>query len=551
MPAPNRYKFILLIAAISIAAMLPAYYYGVPSGNDQRQHYQFAYTVYESLSSGVLYPHFAPDTNHGFGDYGIRFYPPLTYYLLSAGYYIVGDWSVASLIVFTLVLFFSGLGVFLWVREHFDERHAVIAAFLAIVAPFHLNELYNNGLYAEFVASAVVPFCFLFVTRLCRDAKWSDTVALAVAYALLILSNLPMTVIFSITLGVYSLLMLQRSSLVSSVVKLAVAVAMSVAMTSFSWSRWITEMEWLAHTSQTYLSTTWDASRDFLLLPSHFLQFNEAGSDLWLADIMLIASLLITVPTFIYLYRNSELKNKFIYASTLTLAVAVFLTTPLSLFIWQNFSLIQKVQFPWRWLAVVSLFAPTIASIGIIRASDALKLAQNNLAAIGLASLLVPFFFASVFLMRGAVYTSNAELAEMVATVPESEGCDCWWPTWAKSGAFSQKTPLDIPDRNVVSFSASATGRRFAVDEGTASTAVIRAFYYPRWQAEINGKSATVRPDEFGRMTIDVPSESAEVHLKFVEPGYVSTANVISLIAWITALLCLVAAFFKKEVITK
>src|SRR4051794_27937377 len=94
-------RHLLLIAAFAIVAMLPAYYYGIPSGNDQSQHFQFAETVYRSIVSGELYPHLGGDTNHGFGDVGLRFYPPLTYYVLSSAYIVTGDWYFACLVVFT------------------------------------------------------------------------------------------------------------------------------------------------------------------------------------------------------------------------------------------------------------------------------------------------------------------------------------------------------------------------------------------------------------------------------------------------------------------
>ena len=117
-----------LILLFAVIAMAPAYFNGVPSGNDQAQHYQFAWTVYESVKAGDIYPAYAPDTNHGFGDYGLRFYPPLTYYGLAITYALVQDWYFASLIAFTLVFFLGGLGVFLWARTEFERPQALIAA---------------------------------------------------------------------------------------------------------------------------------------------------------------------------------------------------------------------------------------------------------------------------------------------------------------------------------------------------------------------------------------------------------------------------------------
>src|SRR5437879_1881850 len=110
--------------------MVPVFVWGLPSGNDQSQHYQFAVSVYESLKAGDLYPSFTAWTNHGFGDYGLRFYPPLTYYVLAGLRFVTGDWYFASMIALTLVFFVGALGVYLWTRDLFDERTALIAAAL-------------------------------------------------------------------------------------------------------------------------------------------------------------------------------------------------------------------------------------------------------------------------------------------------------------------------------------------------------------------------------------------------------------------------------------
>ena len=53
----------ILIAAFSIVAMMPSYWSGVPVANDQAQHYQFAWTVYDSVRSGEIYPSLAGETN--------------------------------------------------------------------------------------------------------------------------------------------------------------------------------------------------------------------------------------------------------------------------------------------------------------------------------------------------------------------------------------------------------------------------------------------------------------------------------------------------------
>ena len=525
-----------LIAAFAIVAMLPAYFSGIPAGNDQSQHFQFANTIYSSIRSGDLYPSFAAETNHGFGDYGIRFYPPLTYYALSAAYFVVGDWYIASLAVFTLVFFCGGLGIYLWAREEFGPTQSLIAALLYTFAPYHLNQLYNNALFAEFFATAIIPVCFLLLTRVCRKAGWLDALALAVVYSLLILTHLPLTILCSLAMGIYCLFMLRGSALVSALPKLSFSVSAAVAMTAFYWSRFLPELDWITHSSPKYFSTIWDYRTNFLLVPDHFLKFGEDVLNLWFADILLVATLLVTIPTAVYLLSKRVKAGRFTIAAAAVLAISVFMTTPLSSPIWNNVGFLQKVQFPWRLMTIVSAFAAIVASVGIAKAADGMKKGGSSLATIGLGVVLAAFFFTATFVTRGAAYVPRTQFNAQIANIADAESCDCWWPVWAKREAFAQTVPVSVPGRNIVSSLRTPSTRRFAVDAGESATATVAAFYYPRWQASVNGNATEIVPDANGLMTVRIPPDSAEVELTFREPEYVRYASTVSALAWLLVL---------------
>ena len=78
----RQFIYLLLIFLISGLMVLPIYWLGIPRGNDLPQHYQFALTFQESLQNGIFYPSWSAASNFGYGDVGIRFYPPLAYYVL-------------------------------------------------------------------------------------------------------------------------------------------------------------------------------------------------------------------------------------------------------------------------------------------------------------------------------------------------------------------------------------------------------------------------------------------------------------------------------------
>src|SRR5262249_8844445 len=142
--------------------------WGIPTGNDLPQHFQFAVTIRNSVEHGVLFPSWAADVNGGFGDAGVRFYPPLSYYVLDVFEWTFGDWFYATAATVCLMFFVGGIGVYLWCREYFSNTASVIGGIVYILVPYRVNEIYNAFTFAEFAATAVLPFCFLFVARICR-----------------------------------------------------------------------------------------------------------------------------------------------------------------------------------------------------------------------------------------------------------------------------------------------------------------------------------------------------------------------------------------------
>ena len=100
---------ILIILVASVIITLPIALLGVPKGNDLPQHFQFAVVFRDSLSHGAPFPSWSANVNSGYGDVGVRFYPPLAYYLLVLFYGVFGMWRPLSKSC-VLVHIFAGQG---------------------------------------------------------------------------------------------------------------------------------------------------------------------------------------------------------------------------------------------------------------------------------------------------------------------------------------------------------------------------------------------------------------------------------------------------------
>src|SRR6185436_18308159 len=90
-----------------------------------------------------------------------------------------------------------------------------------------------------------LPFAFGFLLRVCKDGKPRDIAGLALSYAVLVLSNLPMAVIGSLALGFYGILTLEKGKYRRGLTQVGLGVLLGLAASSFYWVTMIAELSWI------------------------------------------------------------------------------------------------------------------------------------------------------------------------------------------------------------------------------------------------------------------------------------------------------------------
>src|SRR5438128_10513789 len=113
------------------------------------------------------------------------------------------------------------------------------------VSPYHVNQLFQAVMLAEFAGASILPFAFLFVERVCRHRRATDIEGLAAAYALLVLTHLPLAVTGSLALMFYALLRIDRAAIWKTLSALAISVGLGLAASACYWNTAVCEFTWI------------------------------------------------------------------------------------------------------------------------------------------------------------------------------------------------------------------------------------------------------------------------------------------------------------------
>jgi hypothetical protein len=529
----------LIIAATVLALFLPLFYLGIPDGFDLMQHMRFADAYRLAIMNGEFIPKWAGADNFGFGSIGIRYYPPLPYAVMSVSRILTGDWYTSFWITALAWIMAGCMGMYLWIKESSSNLAALSAALAYAIMPFHTFEIYQAVLYSEFAAAGLMPFCFLFLTRLCRRRQWSDVIAFSAAYSLLILAHIPTGIIGTAGMAVYALVLIEWRRIGEMTVKVAAAVGIVLCSSIFHIAKVIPEIEWVQHNSSRYFARGFYDYKSYLF-PIFFSapEARYVEKLLWHFDAIILITLIFfaaSLITFLVSRGSAEanaLRSRVGVGLLATGGLAIFMLSVSSLNVWNSVSLLQKIQFPWRWLALASIATAALFGLSIplllFKRGKFRRWVAYPVTALILAALA---YNVSQNIIPSTPL-SRAQFQEKIDGMYDEEACDCWWPIWAKREALDQRR-LTIDGRSAEVTYLHEEQRTISVSDGDAGVLRVPTFYHPYWTAAVNGLAQPVEKDENGSILIPVGSGPQKVELSFNEPWYIAWASYVSLATWL------------------
>ena len=511
-----------LVAAVCFAVIIPAILWGIPSNLDLTNHFRFAIPFYDSIAAGDFYPGWLAESNAGYGDPSFRFYPPAFYYLLAASRFLIGNWYGATLVTFVVVSIVGGLGMYFWARSFMPAATASWAAAFYALAPYHVNQLYQAAMLAEWAGSAVLPFVFGFVDRVCERGKPRDIAGLALTYGLLLFTHLPLALIGSIALLVYALVRLEGPGKFLKLAKLACGSVLGLSLSSVYWVTMFSEVSWIAGSRGD--GSTNDVGYNFVLS-----SLSPDNLSVWWMNILTLMTLLLCAPAIVFFFRVTAPSRRMVRPIIILTASALFMALPLSWPIWRVLRPLQEVQFPWRWLAVFSMGASLVAAAALPHVMDAaLKLDRaKRMLVFGAMVISVAFTFSHS--VKEALYFSSTRFESMVTDVRGTPSLSYWLPVWAHANPRKMAGDVEVAGREVTVTNWRPEHRSFSVAAGPATEARVKTFYYPHWVAKSNAGILPTRPDTDGALLISLRPNATSVNLDFREPAKTKFSTTASL----------------------
>lgn len=499
-----------------------------------------------ALDSGAILPRWTMSSNGGYGSPNFIFYAPLGYYFTALIHLLVPSLTASMILAVWCSFFFSGLSMLFAAKRITGEAGSLAAAVIYQLLPFHLSDLYMRGTFSELLAFAWFPLILLFLHEIrVSNGSRGAAVCLSLSYAGLILTHLVSGFIFTLVAALYLAWHFVFSGDKKNLCRGALYLGLGLGIAAFYFIPAAFELKFV-QTGYIYDYIFSDFRKNFLFLSNDFREgFGHFKYTLSVIALLEFALFLLLAAAMLR-GRNKTPRSDERTFFILLFASAFLLTTPLSGPLWQMVPGFAMLQFPWRWMVVMELSlcfligAGFPGGIGFPRGSAWSRAAGYFLVSLLCFSILIVFKSARMYSVDFLAGIADPEEAGKYRNLPKE-----YTPIWATD----LEKMLTIKDTEKVSVLSGASRcsiqewqperRVVAIDGSSPSLLRVSTFYYPGWEAKIDGKKAPVGIEKgSGTMLVEIPGGNHTLVLKFTDTPLRLMAKYLSLGAFLALSFC-------------
>ena len=505
--------------------------YGVSNGFDSST--ALAWTKYFSseLQRGELYPRWIPDMNRGAGSPAFFFYAPFSYYVTSLVAWMMPGHKLTFSLAWgeTILISLSSVAFYAYASRDFRRLPAACCAVVYMLLPYHFEiDLWHRQALGELANYIWMPVVLHYTERLMREKR--GVVGLAISYSLMVFSHLPSTLLFSICLAAYLLVVRPGYRPAAFLSRFGCAIGIGLLLAAIYWvpavfcRNLIHPEAWL----------TWIYDFHLWLFPVKSLQAFRGVTELHVFGIRVFQVVSMTALVGVLcgtaaLHCCEPIERRRLFRVLAFGGAACFLMTSCSAFVWETFPLLANVQFPYRFAMEVDL-ATTIAILHAVGGMtfSSLSLTRWRVSGAAVVTLGLLGWCAATADVRNLLdlYYPEKLIQERDYYVRNGVDAPEYTPKWAPFDVDTFDNTTDIAGRpRVIVDPVAGTvqvarwrSRSITLDVALsrAASVTVRQFYWPNWSARIdNGAFQDVAPErKSGLIRLDLPDGSYHVQMR-------------------------------------
>ncbi|MCS6801650.1 MAG: hypothetical protein RMM58_11110 [Chloroflexota bacterium] len=521
----------LLAVLAAIPAALPLLSASYLQVHDGFAHLFRLVVLDSAMKQGVFLPRWSPELVFGFGYPIFNFYNPLVSYAAQL-FHLLGFTYADSLRLLVGIGVLAAGGLMYWyLRPWVGTWAALFGAAAYVYVPYHLLNIYVRGSFAEQLCYPLFPLALGLADRAFRDdgaVRLRPAVGLALVVAALLLAHNPSVLFFSGVL-VASIAWRWRPRGLRSALAwaggLAGVFAVALSLTAFFW------LPFLAELPDTWIGTFRGGVEDFyrsLQPPDRLVQWAlqydyDIVWDSFIAVGTVQAALALLGALAVPFLRPGA-RQRAAFGVALALALAL-LMTPVSEPFWRSLPIASLMTFPWRLQGGMGL-ATAIAAAALPAAAGR----WAPLPALGLGAAMVWASLSSLTpnplaLDDAMVSRASATRLDVSGALTGTTSPPQFVPRWVDGPVQKFAVPADAPTQAPAARLAAAEALSFdgwryrlrlnIVEPGPLR---LRTFYFPGWQATVDGAPVAVEPSgPAGEIALELPAGWHEVTIAFGE----------------------------------
>lgn len=500
-------------------------------------------------ASGVIVPRWAPNLAYGYGYPLFVFAPPLPY-ILGMLLHISGltfEAALKTLIILTIPLY--AIGMYLFVRNLLHSVEAGLVAGVAYAfAPFAIREsLLYGGNVPQLMAIGLFPWTLWAMSRSARAWRW--TAAAALFYTAVLLSHLFQVLIFTPVVAGYGLLLwlvdmpeqgspARRITAGYAWLRPLLAAPLGMLLAAFFWIPAFIERAYTRAQAGIYLQKS-----PFFVRYPHWTELvawiepldTRAANPyvpLTLGVVTLIlAGLGLAAAVRLWAGSGRRLAAAIFFFAAVA-GASIFMTLPASRPVWETVAILQVSEFPWRMLGLANLGLAVLAGAAVRLLPQKIR----RPAAVGCVFLQILAVAPLLYPVAGFTRYGNPTLASQIEyerrsqsigtttlgeylpqTVTQPPATSPMVETYLSNRLPDRLDRASLPNAaQAILQEQTAVTHRYRLNSPTPFTLRFFQFYYPGWQARLNGKPVDIRPQaNTGLILIDIPAGRHTLTLRF------------------------------------